>query len=214
MSDHNSIDATVSNQDQYHNYPKITPPSYVTKRAMSLNQFKDRASKIHDNKYDYSLAKFSMLTDRITIVCPIHGKFTKMVNQHLNGGGCQKCADMYRGYKQSSFVEFCKNNMAELYVIMCSAKGEFAYNREIFYKIGITTKTVQERYSGIKSMPYDFEVLYRIKHEPEYIYDLEKILFKMLAKYKHKPKLAFGGDTECFSTIIPILYVLENVNIS
>ena len=56
------------------------------------------------------------------------------------------------------------------------------------------------------------EILYRLKHDAESIYHLEKILLKGLEKHKYKPRKRFGGESECFSTIEPILYILEKIN--
>lgn len=210
MSDHNSIHAPVSNQDQYHNYPKITPSSRITKRAMSVNQFKDRASKIHENKYDYSkVNNFMTLSQRVTIICPFHGEFTKSVSAHLKGGGCKQCAYAFRGQKKSQFLDACKDGMGRLYVILCIYNANLAHKTEVFYKIGITSQTIENRFRG--DMPYDYEIVFEIINEASAIYDLEKMLHRALEKHSYKPNKSFGGETECFSTIEPILFLLDRL---
>ena len=54
----------------------------------TLNQFKE----IHNNKYDYSLVDFTSAKQKIKIICPEHGIFEQVANQHLKGYGCKKCS--------------------------------------------------------------------------------------------------------------------------
>lgn len=49
------------------------------------------AKKVHGNKYDYSKSLCYSATDKVEIVCPVHGKFKQLANQHLQGHGCPKC---------------------------------------------------------------------------------------------------------------------------
>ena len=50
-------------------------------------------SKIHNNKYDYSKAKYIKIHDKTTIICPIHGEFEQSFNVHRMGSGCKKCSN-------------------------------------------------------------------------------------------------------------------------
>jgi hypothetical protein len=61
------------------------------------------AGKVHDNKYDYSLIKFSKMTSKVTIRCPEHGPFSQMPFLHLDGQGCPGCAGN-RPLNKSRFV--------------------------------------------------------------------------------------------------------------
>ena len=49
------------------------------------------ANKIHNGKYDYSLAHYTNGRKNITIICPIHGTFEQMPSKHLQGQGCPFC---------------------------------------------------------------------------------------------------------------------------
>lgn len=50
-------------------------------------------SKVHDNMYKYINDRSLYRTvDTIDIVCPIHGQFSKVLSEHLSGGGCQQCS--------------------------------------------------------------------------------------------------------------------------
>lgn len=45
----------------------------------------------HGDKYDYSNVECSYATDKVKIICPIHGKFKQTAHLHLKGHGCPKC---------------------------------------------------------------------------------------------------------------------------
>lgn len=57
----------------------------------TLNEFVDKANKIHFNKYDYSKVKYINSNTKITIICPEHGEFEQRPANHLSGQGCPKC---------------------------------------------------------------------------------------------------------------------------
>jgi hypothetical protein len=48
-------------------------------------------SKIHKNKYDYSLINEVSRNGTIEIICPEHGKFIQSVKSHSSGSGCPHC---------------------------------------------------------------------------------------------------------------------------
>lgn len=59
---------------------------------ITKEEFIERASKIHNNKFDYSkVGYFDNIRDKITIICPIHGEFQQRVEDHMKGCGCNKC---------------------------------------------------------------------------------------------------------------------------
>lgn len=47
---------------------------------------------VHNNKFDYSLVEnFKKVKDKVTIICPKHGKFSQEVYSHKRGCDCQLC---------------------------------------------------------------------------------------------------------------------------
>lgn len=70
------------------------------------NIFIDKASKLHDGKYDYSLIE-EYLGGRqiIPIICPKHGVFYQRAEDHLNGHGCKKCYNSKMENEISSLLE-------------------------------------------------------------------------------------------------------------
>ena len=70
------------------------------------------------------------------------------------------------------------------------------YNEtESFIKIGITTKEIKHRFLRF---PYKYEVLKLIEGDSGYIFDLENRTKRVFKKYKYKPLISFGGETECY----------------
>ena len=76
-------------------------------RRTTTQEFVERAQQIHvDNSgfpiYDYSNTTFGQnSTEKISIICKIHGEFKQVPGSHLQGMGCAKCgrktaADMHR----------------------------------------------------------------------------------------------------------------------
>ena len=61
------------------------------KARLSQAEFIERATKIHDGKYDYSKAEYTTSDKKVTIICPIHGEFLQTAAEHLFGKGCAPC---------------------------------------------------------------------------------------------------------------------------
>lgn len=59
--------------------------------SYSTEEFIKRARKVHGDYYDYSLTKYTRSNNKVTIICPKHGKFEQVAKTHLEGSGCPKC---------------------------------------------------------------------------------------------------------------------------
>ena len=60
-------------------------------QTMTIEDFTDRSSNIHNNKFDYSNILYKNSHEKIEIICPEHGNFTIKPYSHLQGKGCGKC---------------------------------------------------------------------------------------------------------------------------
>lgn len=76
---------------------------------MLKEEFTKKAEEVHGNKYDYSLLPEEMRTkEKVTIICPIHGKFEKDFEHHIGRKqGCPACAGRAR-QTTDSFIERIK----------------------------------------------------------------------------------------------------------
>ena len=62
---------------------------------MDTQFFIEKASTIHDNKYDYSLVEYTSGLEKVKIICPIHGVFEQVAAYHLAGNGCPACSESH-----------------------------------------------------------------------------------------------------------------------
>jgi len=78
---------------------------------MTIKEFIQQSSYIHNNKFDYSKVSFKKVSDKITIICPIHGEFIQRVNSHLKGFDCKRCsAEKSNETRKIDFDEFKKRS--------------------------------------------------------------------------------------------------------
>lgn len=169
----------------------------ANKTSRAKEQFIEKANKLHNNKYNYSLVDYKNSQTKVTIICPKHGKFQQKPNGHLFGG-CLKCADSsrksvwaYTAWKKAA--EHSKNfDSFKLYIIRCWN------DNEEFYKIGKTFMTVDNRFK-YQQLPYNYEIINILKGKAEKISRLEKQLQKENKEFKYIPKIKFSGVNECFS---------------
>lgn len=74
------------------------------KQSYSLEQFINKATLVHNHKYNYSYAIYQNITKKIIIACPTHGEFEQTPNNHLSGNGCPKCDDTKK-YTKEEFIQ-------------------------------------------------------------------------------------------------------------
>ena len=60
-------------------------------KQLTIGEFIDKAKVIHNGKYDYSLSCYTNRYTKLTILCPVHGKFRQSPYAHLKLQGCPRC---------------------------------------------------------------------------------------------------------------------------
>lgn len=168
-----------------------------------------RAREVHGSKYNYDKVIYVSNRTDVVITCLEHGDFTQRPTNHLQGKGCLGCADTSGGWSRGDFIGKCKKNnngLGKLYVIKCQNDDE------VFYKIGITSTTMKERFRGVHAMPYEYTIEYLIQDSAYFIYDIELQLQALSKGKNHRPKIGFKGQTECFTTINPIEKLLRQLS--
>lgn len=130
----------------------------------------------------------------------IYKSFNTIQDMSSNGCNCRINSERYEKHYDISKYEVDKekfiNIKANVYIIKC-------YNdNEIFYKIGITTRMLKERFCNTQLMPYNYDIVDIIETN---MYDgiyKERELHEINKEYSYKPLIRFGGDSECFSELI------------
>lgn len=180
------------------NLEKLT---VITSRSMEhpsnyfLNMFKEVRSDF--NNIDYSDFYVDSSDEKSHFKCKIHNlNYYQRREHHLNcRQGCNVCLERPITYTRE-YMEQNKQLDCILYVVNLQS------TTENFYKVGITTQTVDKRLKEIGKL-YDITVLYEQKSNLLDCYEQEQKILKEFYQYKIYPKNYFGGYTECL-TVNPI----------
>lgn len=71
-------------------------------KSLTPEEFFKKASEIHHDFYDYSTSKFTSLSEKVNIVCAVHGEFSTLARKHLQEKrGCPSCGKVKTRYSQS-----------------------------------------------------------------------------------------------------------------
>ena len=149
------------------------------------------------NFFQISLAsEFESRKSLVTLVCKKHPAIIlkpKIINHllfHDPVYGCKECFKEISGWSRTSFIKRCKDKQATFYILRC-----FNENEE-FYKLGITSNSIQKRYFRSSLMPYQFEIVQELKGDPDFIFDLEWALKKYIKKINvlYTPFIYFDGS--------------------
>ena len=79
------------------------------KNKLTTEEFIKKAKKIHGDKYDYSLVKYTNNLNNIKIICPKHGVFEQKPRDHLQNKGCQKCSFIF-SKNEKDIISFLNEN--------------------------------------------------------------------------------------------------------
>ena len=60
-------------------------------KKLTLEEFIDKANKVHNYKYTYSKTNYNKSNEKILITCFNHGDFYQEANSHFRGIGCPLC---------------------------------------------------------------------------------------------------------------------------
>lgn len=167
------------------------------RQTKGYGNFLSRATKTHGDTYKYDKLSYTGSNNKLKIHCEYHGWFEQRAIDHIKGHGCVKCGRDLNGFGRSNFIEIAQKHdrLATLYLV------EFFDDKEKFFKVGITTRTVKQRFN-VKNTPYNFKELVTINGDAGYIYDLEKKIHSLLKEHHYTPNKHFkGGVYECFSHI-------------
>lgn len=112
----------------------------VSRSKLTKQQFIERATAVHDAKFDYSALPSELTAaEKITIRCDKHGDFEQLYHDHLYGRGCNKCSKNARRKTKDVFIQeaslihdyrytyhkFEYISSHEKSIITCSSHGDF-----------------------------------------------------------------------------------------
>lgn len=157
-------------------------------KATSYIEYCDKAAIAHKGKYSYVEELFNKTSRIVTVVCPKHGRFKQDKSNHLQGHGCPRCG--IPGYDISK--------PGTLYFL------EVTTPKGLLWKIGITNKTVDLRFSARDLQA--IKVLYQHTFsDGEEASKLEKEILHIYKEFKYEgPAVLQSGNTELFTKNITI----------
>lgn len=156
-------------------------------QVLSNEQFKTRSDVTHAGTYGYSKVTYKNYYTPVIINCPKHGDFLQKPSEHLAGNGCQICGEIT---KRKKYL----NRPTSLYYLKITTP-----DNTVLYKIGITTKTVRERYYNESKVGCSIEVLHEeLFNTGRPAYEEEQRLLSMYKDYKYIGPAIFtkGGNSE------------------
>jgi len=151
----------------------------------NTEEFINKATKIHDDKFDYELVQYKNSLSKVQIKCnQCKTIFLQSPNEHLKGYGCKKCADEKLRSNTEEFilkakdihgdnfnyelVEYLKSN--SVVKIKCNKCNEFflqcpathlKMKKTACYKCSkISTEEWVDRAKKIHKQKYDYEQTY------------------------------------------------------
>ena len=156
----------------------------IANKTKSVEEYLLEAAAIHNDKYDYSLVNYTTNKEQIRIVCPMHGEFKQRASDHLAGASCPSCAK----------YGFQPNKSAILYYLKITTE-----DNRILYKIGITNRTVNERFNLTDLSKIEI-VKQKLYDNGQDALDWETKLKRQFKEYQYKgPNILSSGNTELFT---------------
>lgn len=73
-------------------------------------EYIEKAKSVHNHYYDYSQTDYVGNRTKISIICPIHGKFEQSPKSHLNGSGCKLCYYDRATYNRNDVTDFIERS--------------------------------------------------------------------------------------------------------
>lgn len=84
-------------------------------RKSNTDIFIDKSKQIHNNYYIYDNVSYIDCTQKVCIICPIHGEFWQSPSSHLSGCGCQICGLEKSKLKQTQIKETFIQNARQIH---------------------------------------------------------------------------------------------------
>jgi hypothetical protein len=157
--------------------------------------------EVHGDTYDYSLVDYKNAKSKVTILCSVHGAFTKRASDHLHGSGCPTCH-----YESNSIASRMHiDTPTKLYYIHLPD-----YN---LWKIGCTKNSIQTRFDSDKIRIEVIEVITFSTGAEAYM--LESLILRELQHIKCRGvKILRGGNTELLAAPIDFQACLGDAYVS
>lgn len=169
--------------------------------------------KVHGDRYDYSLVEYKNWKKKVIIICSIHGQFLQEPNVHRMGSNCPKCAN-HTVNNHGINTPILKDINIRFYLV------KFKSKKYQFFKIGITSRTVEKRFKPTIFKQYEKEIMLDIELPNQKAIELESKILINFDNYRYhilEKDNGFKGCTELFNLKYLdeiLLYINQELNSS
>jgi len=146
--------------------------------------FLRNAKIVHGDTYTYENVVYKGANTKVNITCKVHGSFSQKPASHLAGRGCSKCSKNGFNIKKPGLLYYIKLSIGA---------------NKYLYKIGITNKSVQERFGPceLNNITILKETWYKLGEDA---LKKEQSILKKYKKYKYLgDNVLKSGNTELFT---------------
>lgn len=111
--------------------------------------FIEKAKHMHNDRYDYSKVEYVNAHTKVCIICPEHGEFWQIPNNHLNGNGCPLCKNRKIGDGLRDTVEDFTKKSNEIHDITDCLKALSPQQRNREIDVYIPSLNLGIEYNGL-----------------------------------------------------------------
>lgn len=163
-------------------------------KRLTLEAFESKGRETHGNQYDY--ISYTSYSSPAQIRCRRHGIFYQTAQNHIAGKGCPECASE-RKSSYSSLSDEILDGFGRFYHVRFVREDESTFD-----KIGITCKSIKERFSAIGMTGLTMKVLFEWTGTYRECIAIEENILRSNEQFRFKVHdlrgTPLGGWTECF----------------
>ena len=181
---HGNFEQTSKNHLQGRGCPECRNKTVANRLRKSANEVIIEFIKVHGNRYKYNKMNYVDMHTKVKIICPEHGEFEQIPRAHLTKQGCPSCAK----------TGFDKSKPGILYYLKVEIE-----NGKHLYKIGITNRSVNERFRLTDLKKIEIVKVEEFKSGKD-AWDKEREILSKYKEYKYiGPDVLDSGNTELFT---------------
>jgi hypothetical protein len=179
--------------------------------GLNMQEHIKKFREVHGDTFDYSKSVYRSSSEKIIIICKIHGEFEQTPSSHKNGQGCQKCAGF--GFNTPEHIEKFREIHGDTYdysksayrsnhkkiIIVCKIHGEFEQTphnhkrgagcQKCTTGHGLNAQEIVDAFREVHGDTYDYsKSIYRSSSEKI------TIICKTHGEFEQTPSMHKSGD--------------------
>lgn len=120
-------------------------------KKFDLQTYINKANNVWNNKYNYSKLTWKGVAEKVCIICPEHGEFWQLPNNHLKGEcGCLQCRGLSSDFEKISSTEILIKKAIKKF------GDKFDYSKTEFINSRTKIKITCPIHGEFETLPYQF----------------------------------------------------------